>query len=150
MRDLKAHGKLLVESQRRMKFERGGHPWKCILRRRLEADTGRPPQAVLRFLHVAIKVAEVNDASLVHFVEVDAPAEGVLRYARCTHLPMVYPQRSRAPVRHRRCATHQQPQPSRSISRHPPAPAGETRPRSGFPRCERTRVGPAMDSANRW
>src|SRR5215213_1422692 len=78
MCDLQTHGDLVVESQRCMKLERSGDSGKAILQRRLEADTCGTPQPVLGLLHVSVKVAEVDDARLVHFVEVDPAVKGIL------------------------------------------------------------------------
>src|SRR6478752_4269167 len=72
-----------------MKLERGGHAGKGVLIGRLEADARRPPEAVLGLFHVAVEVAEVDDARRVALVEAHPPPQCVLGYPRCTHLAMV-------------------------------------------------------------
>lgn len=71
--------KLVLEPQRFVKLERSRDTWKANCGTRWgNAEPCCTPERVLRLLHVAIKVGEVDDAGGVGLVEVDSPCESVL------------------------------------------------------------------------
>ena len=75
--DADACVEFVLELQRAVIVERGGHPRKAnVGATRGDADSGRAPQRVLRLFHVAEVDAEMDDARGVDFVERHTTAEG--------------------------------------------------------------------------